>query len=72
MKAATDRERVTRADIENKLREIQGEAETAGESAKSVGVIVGVVAVVALVGVAYLLGKRRGRRRSTLVEIRRV
>ncbi len=64
--------RVTRADIESKLRQIRGEAEKTGESAKSAGmVVVGVVAV-AFVGVAFLLGKRRGRRKSTIVEIRRV
>lgn len=72
MRAATDHDRVYRSDIEAKLRQIQGEAETAGETAKSAGIVIGVVVVVALVGAAFLLGKRRGRKRSTIVEIRRV
>jgi hypothetical protein len=35
-------------------------------------VAAGVVGGVVLVTVAYVLGRRRGRRRSTVVEIRRV
>lgn len=64
--------RVTRADIESKLRQIRGEAERTGESAKSMGMIVGGAIGVAVVGLAFFLGKRRGRRKSTIVEIRRV
>ena len=64
--------RITRDDIESKLREIRGELEQAGESARSVGATVGVVAGVVALLLAFLLGKRRGRRKSTTVEIRRV
>jgi LPXTG-motif cell wall-anchored protein len=70
--APTSAGRVTRADLEAKLRQIRGEAEKTGESAKNAGMIVAGVVAVAFVGVAFLLGKRRGRRRSTIVEIRRV
>jgi cobalamin biosynthesis Mg chelatase CobN len=63
---------VTRADIESKLREIRGEVNEVGESARSVGMIVGAVAVVAVVGAVYLFGRRRGRKEKTVVEIRRV
>ncbi len=63
---------VTRADIEAKLRAIQGEVKDAGDSAKSVGLIVGAVAAVAVVGAIYLFGRRRGRTEKTVVEIRRV
>jgi hypothetical protein len=65
-------DRVTRADIESKLRQIRGEAEKTGESAKSAGMVVASIVGVAFVGVVFLLGKRRGRRKSTIVEIRRV
>lgn len=64
--------RVTRADIESKLRQIRGEAEKTGETAKSAGMVIGTAVGVALVGVAFLLGRRRGRKKSTIVEIRRV
>jgi LPXTG-motif cell wall-anchored protein len=64
--------RVTRGDIESKLRQIRGEAVKTGESAKSAGIVVAGVVAVAFVGLAFFLGKRRGRRKSTIVEIRRV
>jgi len=64
--------RITRADIEGKLREMRGDVEETAEAAKApIMAIAGGVAV-AVVLVAFLLGKRRGRRRSTVVEIRRV
>ena len=63
---------VTRADIEAKLREIRGEVDTTAEGAKSYIVAAGVVAAVVLVGAVYLLGRRRGRKKTTVVEIRRV
>jgi hypothetical protein len=63
---------VTRADIETKLREIRGEVNEVGESARSIGIIVGAVAVVAVVSAVYLFGRRRGRKQKTVVEIRRV
>lgn len=64
--------RITRADLESKLREVRGEVEEKGEAAKSTGLTVALVGVAALVGMAFLLGRRRGRRKSTVVEIRRV
>jgi hypothetical protein len=63
---------ITRRDIETKFRELQGNVETAGDQAKSYALVVGAVAVVAVVGVAYFLGRRRGKRRSTVVEVRRL
>jgi hypothetical protein len=67
-----DNGQISRADIEKKLREIRGDVDTATESAKNVGLIVGVAVVVAVVGLAFLTGRRRGRKLSTVVEIRRV
>ncbi len=64
--------RITRADIESKLREVRGEVEEKGEAAKSTGLTVALIGVAAIVGMAFLLGRRRGRRKSTVVEIRRV
>lgn len=63
---------ITRRDLESKFRELQGGVESAGESAKSYALVVGAVAVVAVVGVAYFLGRRRGKKRSTVVEVRRL
>ena len=69
---ATRNGRITRADIEAKLRQMRGEVDKTAEAAKvPIMAIAGGVAA-AVVVVAFLLGKRRGRRRSTVVEIRRV
>jgi hypothetical protein len=64
--------RITRDDLEAKLREVRGEVDAAAGAAKPVGLAVAAVGVVAVVAVAYLLGRRRGRKRRTVVEIRRV
>ena len=63
---------ITRDDIEAKFRELQGEVDETVESSMGVVVIAGVAVVVGLLGVAFLLGRRRGTKRSTVVEIRRV
>lgn len=63
---------ITRDDIEAKLREIQGTTETGADAAKGAGVAAAVVGLLLAIAVAYLLGKRKGRKRRTVVEIRRV
>ena len=63
---------VTRDDIEAKLREIRGEVETTTERAKVPVMAVAVGAVVVLLGAAYLMGRRRGKKQTTVVEVRRV
>ena len=65
-------DRITRADIENKLHEIRGDVEETAQEAKTPIMAIAGGVVVAIVVVAFLLGKRRGRRKSTVVEIRRV
>ncbi len=63
--------RITRADIESKLRQVRGDVDTAGEAAKGAGTMVGAIAVVVIVAVAFVLGRKRGKRSSTVVEVRR-
>lgn len=64
--------RITRADIEAKLHEMRGEVDKTAEAAKvPLMAIAGGVGAVVIV-LAFLFGKRRGRRKSTVVEIRRV
>jgi len=63
---------VTRADIEAKFREIQGDIEETAESAKGMAVAIGAaVAVVIVLGV-FLLGRRKGRKKTTMIEVRRL
>ena len=51
-------ERVSRADIEAKLREIRGEVDEASTSAKPYALAAGVAVAVAVVAIAYVLGRR--------------
>ncbi|MER3453072.1 MAG: hypothetical protein C4344_05355 [Acidimicrobiia bacterium] len=64
--------RVTREDIEAKLGEIRDELAETRERARGTVVVAGIVGVAVLVGAAYWLGRRKGRKRSTVVEVRRV
>jgi hypothetical protein len=65
-------EKVTREDIEAKLRELRGEVDERVEDVKiSVTVIAVAVAVTAVVA-AYWFGRRRSRKRQTVFEIRRL
>jgi hypothetical protein len=63
---------ITRADIESKLRQLRGEVDSTAKAAVPIGLAVGAAAVAVVVGVAYLMGRRKGRKRATVVEIRRV
>ncbi|MBW3575488.1 MAG: hypothetical protein KY450_11565 [Actinobacteria bacterium] len=63
---------VTRDDIERKLRDLRGEAGEVAESGRNSALIAAVATAVAVVAMAYLFGRRKGRRRTTVVEVRRV
>jgi hypothetical protein len=65
-------ERITRDQIEAKFRELTGEVTEEAESAKSQAVTVALAAGVVLVAVVFLIGRRSGRRRSAVVEVRRI
>jgi hypothetical protein len=64
--------RIEITDIRSKLEEIRGDTDEAVESAKPVALIAGIAGGVFLLGVAFWLGRRKGRRKSTWVEIRRL
>lgn len=68
--AAADR--VTRDDLESKFRELEGEATSTAEQAKSYALAAAAVAVVAVAAVAFVLGRRKGRKKTTVVEIKRI
>lgn len=70
--ASTEGKPIDRARIEAKFRELRGEVDQTAESARGALVAVGAVAAVGVVLVAFWLGRKRGRKRSTVVEIRRV
>ena len=66
------KDRITREDIEARFRELAGEVDEEVASARSQLVTVGLAVAVAVVAVAYLAGRRRGRRRGAVIEIVRV
>ena len=63
---------ISRGDLEAKLRELQGDVEETAQAATSTLITVGAVVLVGVVAVAFLLGRRKGRRRTTVVEVRRI
>lgn len=64
--------RITRDDIETKLRQLKGDADEVTAAQKTNGIIIAAVAGVVVVALAYFLGRRKGRKRSAFVEIRRL
>jgi hypothetical protein len=65
-------ERITRDQIEAKFRELTGDVADEAESTRSQLVTVGLAVGVVAVAVIFLIGRRSGRRRSAVVEVRRV
>jgi hypothetical protein len=63
---------ITRDDIEAKLRQLQGGVNDTKESALATAITVGAVVAVGVVAVAFLLGRRKGKKRTTVVEVRRI
>ena len=64
--------KITREDLEDKFRELQGDVDDTKAEAASYAVVAAVGAIVLVAAVAFVLGRRKGRRKSTIVEIRRV
>ena len=62
---------ITRDDIEAKAKEIVAAVDESVDSAKDTAIIAGVVVAV-LIGVAFVVGRRRGARNRTMVEVYRV
>jgi hypothetical protein len=63
---------ITRHDIEAKFGELRGEVDQRARAAKVPAVAVAVGAVVLTLVAAYWLGKRKGKKRQLVLEIRRI
>lgn len=63
--------KISRDDIEAKFREIQGEVDDTAESAKGIAIAVGAAVAVGVLAIVFLMGKKRGRSKSTIIEVRR-
>lgn len=64
--------RITRDDLEAKFRTLKSDVDETAETAKNYALAAAVVAGVVIFTVAFAVGRRRGRRSSTVVEIRRI
>jgi hypothetical protein len=71
MNAVPDR-KITKDDIQSKLRELQGEVDQRTDAAKAPVLAIAVGVVFVAIAAAYVLGRRKGRRRQTVFEIRRI
>jgi hypothetical protein len=65
-------ERITRDQIEAKFRELTGDVDEEISSARSQAVTIALSVGVAAVAVIFLIGRRAGRRKSAVVEVRRI
>ncbi|HKY48983.1 MAG TPA: hypothetical protein VJQ79_13485 [Acidimicrobiia bacterium] len=62
---------ITRADIEAKARQITSAVNDTKESAQNTAVLAG-VAVLLVVGISYLMGRRKARSGRAVVEVYRI
>lgn len=63
---------ITPADIEAKFRDIQGQVEVVAEDSKKRMVLYGAIGGVIVVLLVYLLGRNAGKKKSSVLEIRRL
>lgn len=66
-----EHQRVTRSDLEKKFKELQDEVQGSTERNKMSLATAAAVGGVVVVFVAYALGRRSGRKRRSVLEIRR-
>jgi hypothetical protein len=64
--------RVSRDDIENRLRALQTGVTERVEATKGKIIAGAAAAGVVMLVIAFLLGKRKGKKKTTIVEIRRL
>jgi hypothetical protein len=64
--------KITRADIEAKFAELRGEVDDRTQAVKVPAIAVAVGVVVLTVVTAYWFGKRKGKKRQMVLEIRRI
>ena len=64
--------KITPQDLENKLKALQGDVQEKVDDKKSTIATAAAAGGVVLLMIFFLLGKRSGKKRSTVVEIRRI
>jgi multisubunit Na+/H+ antiporter MnhB subunit len=71
-KVLQSKEPISKADIQAKFAELKGGVDTEIANIRGIAIGVGVAVVVTAVLVTFALGRRRGRKLATIIEIRRV
>ena len=69
---STAEDKITRDQLEAKFREVTGGVSEEVEGVRSQALAIGLAVVVVSVAVVFLFGRRAGRKRSTIVEVRRI
>ncbi len=69
---ADSHKRVSRDDLEAKFRDLQGGVQSKVEDRKTTLVMGAVVGALVLLLLVFVVGKRSGKKKTTVVEIRRV
>ena len=67
----SDKKKITPEDIEAKFRSLTADVDDRADAAKGTAMTVGAVIAAAVVVGVFLLGRSRGKRRTTIVEVRR-
>ena len=70
--SAIEQQKISREDLQDKFVELQENIDVAASSAKDVGKKVGIAAVIVILIIAFILGRKRGAANKTVVEIRRI
>lgn len=66
-----ERKKITREDIHAKFAELSADVDQQAEAARDTAVTIAAVAGVVVVVAVFLFGRSRGRKHSTIVEVRR-
>lgn len=68
----TETSKITPDDLKAGFRDIQGQVDGVTEDGKKKAAIAGTAVAVLLLLVIYTLGRRAGKKKSTVIEIRRL
>lgn len=64
-------EKITRDDIESKFRQLTSDVDDRADAARGTAVAIGAVVAAAIVLGVFLLGRSRGKKKTTVIEVRR-
>lgn len=63
---------IQRGDLEDRLRALRSDIDNVKQSTLGIGIAAGGILFLLLIFLAFLLGKRRGKKKTAFIEIRRV